>query len=325
MDLLEYFNSCNPNQPSALIVGLEVETDFVMADGSPITADITDALLHPDRDLDVHWERKLELGRQKIELAVAPGLPRITVWHAGKALKELYADAAALGAHPLTHPAIESDEELLLVAEERDEIWVALDSRPALEELCRCSSVQYTVNVTPQNAIEVINCLWAAGVHRWDYTSNGYRWRNYIEQSPAGYRSDRYGGPEGFRDLEDYVAQLKQHLVVMHEGRPCGLPFDEVDDPDIELFLRSVWWHYRLRRYGDQLAVEIRPFARRNDDQIFSTWLKLEELLRQFAPPRPRPERTGDTGFSTSHNPPSYMTREEHAHLWWNHVDGSGM
>ena len=37
---------------------------------------------------------------------------------------------------------------------------------------------------------------------------------------------------------------------------------------DIPLFIRSVWWYFRLRRYGTQLCIEIRPFARCEDDDF---------------------------------------------------------
>ena len=162
--------------------------------------------------------------------------------------------------------------DLLWVQEERDAIWVDLDGRPALEELCRCSSVQFTVSVNPTEAIGVLNRLHAAQLHLYDYAPNHQRWLNYIAQSTAGYREDRYGDPGLFLDLQHYVARLSQHEVVMHQGQPIGRPITKVADADIELFLRSIWWHYRLRRYDHTLAVEIRPFARRKDEGFSQLW-----------------------------------------------------
>lgn len=286
MDLLQYFSTCNDHAPPH--VGMEIETDFHMgfvkesATYTPISPEITAALLDPSRATGPHWERKLELGRQKIELAIAPGPIEETLVRADQALGQLRDDASELGA-TMYFGDFDPSEELLWIQEERDEIWVALDGRPALEELCRCSSVQFTVNVTPSNAIAVINALWANWVHTWRYADNDRRWRNYIQMSAAGYREDRYGGPRRFKDLADYVDQIKKHNVVMHQGQPCNLPFDDVDSPDIELFLRSVWWHYRLRRYGDQLTVEIRPFGR--DISFKELWERLSQVLANVNKP----------------------------------------
>ena len=47
----------------------------------------------------------------------------------------------------------------------------------------------------------------------------------------------------------------------------------------IDLFLRSVWWHYRLRRYGDTLALETRPFARRGDEALNHTGRRIQQAL----------------------------------------------
>lgn len=59
----------------------------------------------------------------------------------------------------------------------------------------------------------------------------------------------------------------------MLDGRACDLPAAALGrrTDATELFLRSVWWHYRLRRYGNTLAVECRPFARREDAAIIGT------------------------------------------------------
>ena len=63
--------------------------------------------------------------------------------------------------------------------------------------------------------------------------------------------------------IEHYVELLAQHDVVVN-GKL--IPFAEANQ-QIDLFLRSVWWNFRLRRYNDRLCIEIRTFARRTDDE----------------------------------------------------------
>ena len=223
---------------------------------------------------------KLELARQKLELVVPPEPS------AGRAIASvqsclswLYLAAQKLGAYPLQVPEIDFDGPLLWVQESRDEVWVELDGRPALEELCRCSSVQFTVDVNPADAIGIINRLWDAKLNEGDYAPNNQRFTAYIEQSTAAYDSLRYGGPAGFTDMQDYVQQLLRHDVVMHQGTPCKLRPDTVAGLDVDLYLRSVWWHYRLRRYGNSLALEMRPFARRADAAIDMVWLRIQDAV----------------------------------------------
>ena len=247
-------------------IGMEIETDFLDANARPISTNVARQILNTTEGRPAHTTHKLELGRQKIELAIAPQPTPALLMEAGyEALEWLYGMAAQFGAQPLLNPEIHSEEELLWVQEERDEIWVALDGRPALEELCRCSSVQFTIDLHPGDAIEMINQLWKSGIHVTGYDRNDARWKTYISDSLAGYRADRYAGPMGFESMADYCHELMRHDVVMHQGQPLNRRLSEVPDADIDLFLRSVWWHYRLRRYGDSLAVEIRPMGRFDD------------------------------------------------------------
>jgi hypothetical protein len=50
------------------------------------------------------------------------------------------------------------------------------------------------------------------------------------------------------------------------------VPFAEVKEgmtPEgLTLFLRSIWWYFRLRRYGPQLCVEVRPLPRLSDHDL---------------------------------------------------------
>ncbi|HEX3082843.1 MAG TPA: hypothetical protein VHQ86_06395 [Candidatus Saccharimonadia bacterium] len=273
--LLEHFTNGTEGTITGRQVGCEVETDFVDAiTRAPISAAVSRKILAARAGRPEGCEQKLELGRQKIELAIAPSpsaYELIERTHAS--LAWLYGVAGEHGAVPLFEPEISWAGDLLDVSSDpRDQVWIQLDGHPALEELCRCSSVQFTVDVHPGDAVDVLNALWGARLHERDYAPNDRRWRAYIGRSAAGYRPDRYAGPRGFDSLEDYVQQLVRHDVVMHQGRPVRLSPLEVPDLDLDLFLRSVWWHYRLRRFGGTLAVEVRPLARRHDDDIRVAW-----------------------------------------------------
>lgn len=269
-------------------IGAEIETDFVQEDtGDAITTTQAATILATTERRPLGCQQKLELGRQKIEISVGPHSSASLMLEATQeGLAWLYEVAHSVGARPVFQPDWGWDlaEQLLWVQEERDEIWVALDGQPALEHLCRCSSVQFTVAVHPSEAICVINRLWKAEVHTVDYKTNDQQWRKYITASRAGYRSDRYGGPAGFKSIDDYVAQLSKHKVVMHQGQSVSATVDDMVRAagvnfNIELFLRSIWWHYRLRRYGDTLVVEIRPIGRRTDDQIPEAWKMVAHAL----------------------------------------------
>lgn len=271
--LHDYFTRGTDKTKTGSMVGMEVETDFVFENGKPITTEVAGKLLQETKLRPTGVRQSLELGRQKIEIAISPQPnPALALEAMQEGLDWLYRQAAQFGARPLFEPEIHSDDELLWVQEERDAIWVNLDGREALEQLCRCSSVQFTVDVHPENAIAILNRLHAARLQEVDYAPNHRRWLNYINLSRANYRPDRYGGPEWFSDLDDYVAKLEIHEVVMHKGQPICGQASQVPDLDIDLYLRSIWWHYRLRRYGGSLAVEIRPFSRREDETFGKLW-----------------------------------------------------
>lgn len=278
--LYEYFTNGTRGSKTGKTIGMEIETDFVRDNGTSISSRVAATILQARNGRPRVCRHQLELGRQKIELAIAPQPnQQLLIEAAYDSLEWLYRLAAEYGAYPLLEPEIVTDQQLLWVQEERDELWVNLDGRDALEQLCRCSSFQFTMSVNPEEAIPILNQLWQAGVHEWDYDLNNARWLAYIALSRAGYLSDRYGGPVGFEDLYDYVYQLSRHDVVMHNGRIVRYSVEQLPDPNIDLFLRSIWWHYRLRRYGDTLALEMRPFARRSDDQIPVLLSRLSEVI----------------------------------------------
>jgi len=90
-------------------------------------------------------------------------------------------------------------------------------------------------------------------------------WKRYIVDSSAKYLSNRYGGPLAFESLEDYCQALARHDVV--QGTRL-VPFQDVSNLEVSLYLRSIWWHFRLKRYGNALCIEVRPMARRADEQF---------------------------------------------------------
>lgn len=264
MNLSDYFMCGTGETKSGGRVGIEIETQFSTLDYCPISTDVTDQLLK----INVRGHRpKLELGRQNIELSIRPQPSFQDLDHiAWLSTDMFYYEAQGFGAYPCFGPTpfIDYPEPLLYVQEERDTTWVELDGAVALENLCRCSSIQFSVDVNPDDAINWINLLWDAKLHEVDYAGNDMLWKRYIEESYFGYRPDRYGGPAGFEDIGDYVARLGDHAAVM--------PGDE------NMFLRSVWWHYRLRRYCNSLVLEIRPMARRSDD-FRNNWKRITDIL----------------------------------------------
>jgi len=279
--LVRYFTEGIVDKPLASSVGIEVETSFVDVKGQPVTLEQSQKLLismcnnhgwfagKVKGDLltsifDRNGNRILyELGRQNIELSTAPGEIRNVVENTEQALDELYLVAAETGAFPSFQPILKTDENLLVIPDERDAIWLKLDGREALELLARTSAVQFTVSVPLSKAVECLNKLGDnIGSFLKRYPQEEY-WRRYIKDSKADYHPMRYGGPLFFDSIEDYCEKLVKHDVVVG---PKLVPLSQVKDLDLPLYLRSVWWYFRLRCYGRVLCVEIRPLARLQDE-----------------------------------------------------------
>ena len=262
---------------------MEIETMFVDAGGVPIS------LAHSQQLFanlsDVGWEvsqkkgklttelkkdgNKIlyELSRANIELAVRPSSVSVIVPAAQDLLGEVYDAGSSVEARPFFGPVLEADNpaELLVIPDARDAVWLELDGRAALGNLAQCSAVQFVFDVDPGEAITVMNRLGLAiDLFLQDYPQE-LLWRKYIGESKAGYLPSRYGGPLVFGDIEDYCDRLAEHAVVF--GGKL-VPFKDADNFDIPLFLRSVWWYFRLRRYGSRLCVEVRPLPRREDEKF---------------------------------------------------------
>jgi hypothetical protein len=206
-----------------------------------------------------------ELGRHNIELSTAAASPDRVIQMTYDCLEQLYDAGLKFGALPYFAPVLETSEDLLVIPDDRDATWLELDGRDALANLARTSSVQFTISVNPDDAMPILNRLgWKAHKFLDDYPQDKI-WTGYIANSNANYQSDRYGGPLLFDALEDYCLCLKQHDVVVGQRL---VPFDEVNDLNIPLFLRSIWWHFRLKRYDNSLCIEVRPMPRRSDENI---------------------------------------------------------
>lgn len=278
--ILRWFCEGTQHTETASRIGVEIETDFVDQTGRPGTASAALSILATLEGRPPFCSHKLELGRQKIEVAVSPQRsPEVLLERAHDALEWLYGVAARHGVYPRFDPDFASDEELLLITNDRDERWAHLDGPLALEELCRCSSVQFTLDVNPNDAIARINSLWRSRLHEVDYETNVARWGKYLRASRAHHPPSRFAGPSGFSDLEEYSRILGEYPVLMQgEGASSAKPND-VDELDIDLFLRSVWWHHRLRRFGNTLALEVRPLSRRSDVELVEQWKRVEDAL----------------------------------------------
>ena len=206
-----------------------------------------------------------ELGRQNIELATAPTTASNLLASTKRILEQLYEVAAGHGLIPSFSPILDTEEDLLVIPDERDATWLALDGREALAPLARISAVQFTVEVSRERAVTCLNALGGRmSLFLADYPQDDV-WREYIRKSLAGYQTLRYGGPLLFDGLEDYCEQLSMHEVVLG---PRLVPFGQAELFDIPLFLRSIWWYFRLKRYGNRLCIEVRPLARRDDSRL---------------------------------------------------------
>lgn len=290
--LVSYFTDGIASQ-TLQTVGMEIETQFVDKNGTAIQTQTSQQIL--GRLAQNGWTidcRKgnlittlvdqngnkifYELGRHNMEVSTVASTPTLVLGVGQKCLAQLYEAGQMFDAEPYFGPILESEEDLLVIPDERDAIWLELDGRSALAPLARTSSVQFTISVAPQEAIRILNKLGERlDVFMVDYPQDTV-WKRYIVDSSAGYRSDRYGGPLAFESLEGYCSALARHDVV--QGARL-VKFSDVSDLDVSLYLRSIWWYFRLKRYSNALCIEVRPMARREDGQFQH---QLEKVLQIF-------------------------------------------
>lgn len=279
--LLEYFSgTCSDTLET---IGAEIETQFVNEQGLAVSTEQSqkmlvflttmgwqmtarkNGLITTLMDYDGN-QILYELGRHNIELSTRPCKPENVIATVYDRLEQVYCAAKTADCTPFFEPVLQkTNEDLLVVPDERDATWLELDGRTALANLARTSSVQFTFSVSHNDALPILNRLgWRVGEFLKDYPQDEI-WKGYIAGSKAGYQSDRYGGPLLFDELKDYCVCLAQHGVVTG---PRLTPFDEASNINIPLFLRSIWWHFRLKRYNNDLCIEVRPMPRRSDMHI---------------------------------------------------------
>lgn len=272
-------------------IGAEIETQFVDMDGKPVQTEVSQQMLtHLAENgwavetrkgnlittlVDQNGNRIFyELGRHNMEISTVATTQVRVLGVVENCLTQLYEAARVVGASPYFAPVLNSNEDLLVIPDERDAIWLELDGREALAPLARISSVQFTFSVAQQDAVRILN-MFGEKIEMFltDFPQDAL-WKQYIRESNAGYLPNRYGGPLLFESLNDYCQALARHDVV--QGAQL-VPFAEVADLNIPLYLRSIWWHFRLKRYGNTLCIEVRPMARRTDDQLQH---QLEKVLK---------------------------------------------
>ncbi len=289
--LVDYFSS-GISSRTLETVGMEIETQFVDEGGRAIQPQVTQTILElllkngwdvcgrrngvittitDERGNKIFWE--FEMGRHHLEIATAVSTPTCVLDLAEECLTRLYNAAYEFGAMPHCAPILKGAEDLLITPVGRDTAWIDLDGRDVLAPLARTSSVHFTISVAAQEAVAILNRF---GEHTASFLADypqDAMWRRYIADSSAKYLPDRYGGPLLFESLNDYCQKIVRHDIV--QGIRL-VPYAQVDGLDIPSYTRSIWWYFRLRRYENDLCVEIRPVARRSDEQLSS---QLERIL----------------------------------------------
>ena len=300
--LLDYFSNGITSQ-TLQTVGMEVETQFVTTTGEPISVETSQAILRRLVEGLRGWRisktkgeliteliedngsiLSYELGRHNIEFSSAPLTTSSIPFLPRMGLENLYFFAEELGAYPYFAPVLPGSEDLLVIPDERDANWLKLDGRDALSPLARTSSVQFTISVSPNDAINILNGL---GSNLDKFLLNYPQdlvWKQYIASSQANYRSDRYGGPLIFANLDNYCELLGRNNVI--QGTQL-IPLSQVTELDIPLYLRSIWWHFRLKRYGNSLCIEVRPLPRLNDNRFEDQFRQVTNIFKWYGSRKP--------------------------------------
>lgn len=280
-DMKSYFLD-GVNCSKKFTIGAEIETQFVDFKGWPIETEVSQSMLawlseqgwkvvgrknNLITELEDEAGNKIfyELGRHNMEISTIASDKESILGITTACLAHLYKAGEEFGAFPHRNPLLNADEDLLVIPDERDAVWLKLDGRNALAPLAKTSSVQFTFSVSPDNAIRVLNNFGKnIDLFLADYPQDAV-WKRYVKESSAGYRANRYGGPLYFNSIDDYCEKLCENQVVKGEKL---VPYALVEQLDPSLYIRSIWWHFRLKRYGSTLCIEVRPMARRADEKI---------------------------------------------------------
>jgi hypothetical protein len=155
----------------------------------------------------------------------------------------------------------------LVIPDKRDEIWLKLDGN-ALFGLGHIASVHFNIDlVSIDEGMEFISqLLQLYQSNGWPAAANREIWEGYLKESKAKYQDGRYGPPP--TNFDEYCSKLASYNVVMNvidgelEIAKPSVPFSACTDPNMDMFLRSVWWWMRLRVRGGKLVLEIRDVPR---------------------------------------------------------------
>lgn len=290
--LIDYFSQ-GVTSRTLQTIGAEIETQFIDKNGQAIKAQTSQQMLRwliknnwqissykgdvITSLIDKNGNRiSYELGRHNLEIATIATAPQNILSLMQSCLNQLYAAARYAAVMPYFKPILHDNRDLLIIPDQRDAIWLKLDGRHALAPLARTSSVQFTFSVSPLEAIKILNKLGEKiNLFLADFPQD-IIWKKYIVNSAAKYLPDRYGGPLLFSSLIDYCQSLIRHNVV--QG-PRLIPYKKINDLDIPLYLRSIWWYFRLKRYNNALCIEVRPMARHTDDQFKCQLEKICQII----------------------------------------------
>lgn len=270
-------------------LGIETETLFVDAQYQPISYLISQGMMQYLRDI-LGWHMaaqkngvivrlektgfaiSYELGWNNFELTTpAYDLAEDVFREHDQMLKELYWAGERYAAQPLVGSAQGSWDhhfsDTLMIPDQRDKIWLKLDGE-ALFGLGHIAAVHFNLDLKSISEgmawIRKLNYFFVEV--GWPPLHNLSVWQKYIKESLASYNEHRYGpAPD---DFEEYCHILSSFAVVMErQGGDLQianppLPFCRRQNPDIDLFLRSVWWYPRLRVRSGNLVLEIRDVPR---------------------------------------------------------------
>jgi len=289
--LRAHFENAVCSYPSQRQIGLEIETLIIDSESKPIDPLTSQNLMRRLANqygwqimeikngqivkLQKHGFRLIyELGWSNFELiSPAFGLDQDFLRKTRFILNMISQAAQDLKARALEKSWDRFRSNTLMMPDRRDEIWLALDG-PALFGLGHIASIQFNIDLASiDEAMDWIKKL--TGLYErknWPFVHNFQIWRDYIANSTAKYEKSRYALPP--KTFEQYLKQLSELKVVMHQHNGTmqiaadPQPFSASPQVNIELFLRSVWWYFRLRVRNRKLVLEIRDIPR---------WLGIEK------------------------------------------------
>ncbi len=310
--LLNYFQSASLCPKDQRKLGIEIETLFINKQNKkPISLETSQNIFSAlvakgwkivsksetgfitGISLANKWFLGVDLGWNNFELTTPATEETEFCWEElAEVLRMIYSVADKFGAEPLFSPYDGCcDINTLMLPDKRDQIWIELDGQEPLQVLGHIACVHFNIDLTSieegMNWINKLNLLFYAKIITpknplvWQHNQI---WWYYIRKSFAKYESERYGYPP-VGSISDYCLILSLLKVVMNKKGnniyKCNPPFAFMytPDPDIDLFLRSVWWYSRLRVRNGKLTIEIRNVPRFQDRDIKKHFNIIKEIL----------------------------------------------